>query len=69
MQGMWEKLQSTITLAKIHRVNSEEKPYKCVKCRKDFAQTSHMVDHQRIHTGERPCVCTMCGKGSIQMSQ
>ncbi|XP_072003469.1 uncharacterized protein [Engystomops pustulosus] len=41
---------------------TQEKPYVCGLCGKNFTKKSHLVTHRRVHTGEKPYSCHDCGK-------
>ena len=38
----------------------------CAWCSRQFASTSHLASHERIHTGDRPFTCDTCGKQFTQ---
>ncbi|XP_069098838.1 zinc finger protein 713-like isoform X3 [Pleurodeles waltl] len=39
------------------------RPYACTECEKSFFHKSHLIMHNRIHSGEKPFVCPFCHKG------
>ncbi|XP_032064308.1 uncharacterized protein LOC116502537 [Thamnophis elegans] len=50
------------SLAPRERINSGEKPYKCMECGKSFSQRRYLTSHKIIHTGQKPFKCPDCGK-------
>ena len=46
----------------VHSTGSD-KPYICRLCGKAFDHPSHLVCHERIHTGEKPFKCERCDRG------
>ena len=44
------------------------KPLECKTCKKAFARSDSLKEHDRIHTGEKPYKCKMCNKSFIGAS-
>uniref|UniRef100_A0A6J0UQH7 C2H2-type domain-containing protein n=1 Tax=Pogona vitticeps TaxID=103695 RepID=A0A6J0UQH7_9SAUR len=42
--------------------------FNCPDCGKQFTLSSHLIRHQRVHTGERPFGCRSCAKSFSQRS-
>ena len=40
----------------------KRRPYECEVCGKIFQKPSHLVEHERVHSGERPFQCILCKK-------
>ncbi|NXN02959.1 ZNF16 protein, partial [Sylvia borin] len=50
-EGGWRSSQSSELVEKPH---GGEKPHKCLECGKGIDPSSHLIQHQVIHTGENP---------------
>nr|CDQ05190.1 Bm10584 [Brugia malayi] len=44
--------------------HTDEKPYSCPTCKKNFTESGNMKRHVMSHTGEKPYSCPICGKSS-----
>lgn len=42
------------------RIHTNEKPFKCSMCPKQYKQGNQLAIHKRCHSGERPYKCKLC---------
>ena len=47
-------------------MHTEESPYKCNNCGKDFSNKLVCKAHQNVHTGENPYTNTQYDKGYLK---
>ena len=48
---------STIRLKKHEIIHTDEKPFSCTHCNKDFAFEVRLKEHEIIHTDEKQWIC------------
>ncbi|NXF71153.1 ZNF22 protein, partial [Sclerurus mexicanus] len=47
-------LSQSSDLVEQQRLQSREKPYRCLECGKSFRQSSFVIQHEMSHAGEQP---------------
>ncbi|XP_074055762.1 uncharacterized protein LOC141497075 [Macrotis lagotis] len=50
------------------KIHSEEGPYKCSECERDFCLSTQLMHHLRSHAWHRPYACTNCENSFGQVS-
>ncbi|XP_055942003.1 RB-associated KRAB zinc finger protein-like [Argiope bruennichi] len=50
-----------------YRTHTDDRPFICVICNKQFSKKSNRDQHYRTHTGETPYVCDVCGRKFSQI--
>ncbi|XP_061574017.1 zinc finger protein 62 homolog [Cololabis saira] len=54
--------------SKLIRTHTGKKVFSCSTCRKEFSNSSNLMDHMKIHTGERLYLCNTCDKTFTYLS-